>query len=68
MVMFEDESIVQPKESEWFGYFKDGQDKEMVSLQDSRLYKEVNFSKLKCIYFTQTEHLLFFCVFRIGLV
>lgn len=43
LVLFQDESIVQPKESEWFGYFKDGSDKEMIPLENSTLFIEVFF-------------------------
>lgn len=40
--MFESDTMVQPKESEWFGFYKPGQNKEVESLQESNLYKEVN--------------------------
>ncbi|CAL8134892.1 unnamed protein product [Orchesella dallaii] len=40
LVLFDDDSIVEPKESEWFGYFRPGSDKEIVRLEDSQLYKE----------------------------
>ncbi len=42
MVLFDSDSIVQPKESEWFGFFEPGSDKKMIALEDSQLYKEVN--------------------------
>jgi hypothetical protein len=32
--------MVQPIESEWFGFYEEGQDVEVVSLRDSTLYKE----------------------------
>lgn len=41
MVLFDTDSIVQPKESEWFGFFEPGSDKKMIALEDSQLYKEV---------------------------
>lgn len=41
LVLFDADTIVQPRESEWFGYFKPGSDKEMITLQNSTLYKEV---------------------------
>lgn len=47
LVLFQNETIVQPKESEWFGYFKVGSDKEMISLENSTLYTEV----YHCIFF-----------------
>jgi len=40
LVLFENETIVQPKESEWFGYFKVGSDKEMVPMEKSVLYTD----------------------------
>ncbi|XP_035743523.1 palmitoyl-protein thioesterase 1-like [Vespa mandarinia] len=40
LVMFENDTMVQPKESEWFGFYKPGQNKEIESLQESSLYKE----------------------------
>lgn len=40
LVMFKDETIVVPKESEWFGFYKPGQDKELYSLQESPLYTQ----------------------------
>jgi len=41
LVKFAADTIVQPKESEWFGYFVPGQDKKMYKMEDSPLYKEV---------------------------
>lgn len=41
MVKFENDSMVQPVESEWFGFYKPGQSVEVESLQESALYKEV---------------------------
>ena len=38
--MFENETIVQPKESEWFGFYKNGQDKIITPVEDSILYKQ----------------------------
>jgi len=40
LVKFMNETIVQPKESEWFGFFEPGQVQKMVKLEDSALYKE----------------------------
>ncbi|CAH2256681.1 jg19636 [Pararge aegeria aegeria] len=39
MVKFENDSIVQPKETEWFGFYAPGQAEEILSLQQSELYK-----------------------------
>jgi len=41
MVMFGKDTMVDPKESEWFGFYKPGQGKEMYTLQESPLYQEV---------------------------
>lgn len=40
MVMFADDTMVDPKESEWFGYYVPGQSEKLVTLQESQLYKE----------------------------
>mmetsp|Transcript_12920 Transcript_12920/g.25741 ORF Transcript_12920/g.25741 Transcript_12920/m.25741 type:complete len:311 (-) Transcript_12920:46-978(-) len=40
LVMFENDTMVIPRESAWFGFYKDGQGKEVETLEDSRLYKE----------------------------
>lgn len=41
MVKFEQDSMVQPRESEWFGFYKPGQAKEIEMLSQSRLFTEV---------------------------
>jgi len=40
MVKFLQDSMVQPRESEWFGFYKAGQDKEVELLSESQLYTE----------------------------
>jgi len=40
LVMAEDDSMVHPKESEHFGYFKDGSDKELISMKSAPWYTE----------------------------
>ena len=40
MVKFLQDSMVVPKESSHFGYYKEGQDTEILSLFDSPIYKE----------------------------
>jgi len=40
MVKFLRDSMVQPRESEWFGFYKDGDIHETETLQESRLYRE----------------------------
>lgn len=43
MVKFENDSMVQPVDSEWFGFYKPGQSKEIIPLQETDLYKEVSW-------------------------
>ncbi|KAF2893403.1 hypothetical protein ILUMI_12797 [Ignelater luminosus] len=38
MVKFNGDTMVQPTESEWFGFYKPGQSKEVQKLQDSAIY------------------------------
>ncbi|XP_015180874.1 PREDICTED: palmitoyl-protein thioesterase 1 [Polistes dominula] len=66
LVMFENDTIVQPKETEWFGFYKPGQSVELESLQESSLYKEdrlglQEMDKLGKIHFISLEgdHLQF---------
>jgi len=40
MVKFAQDSMVQPRESEWFGFYAQGQDVEIIPLRNSTLYKE----------------------------
>lgn len=40
-VKFENDSMVQPVESEWFGFYKPGQAEEVAALQQSDIYLEV---------------------------
>ncbi|XP_050079485.1 palmitoyl-protein thioesterase 1 [Anopheles maculipalpis] len=40
MVQFNKDTIVQPLESQWFGYYKPGQDKETQGLKESELFIE----------------------------
>lgn len=46
MVKFEKDTMVQPIETEWFGFYKPGQSKEIESLQESALYIDVSEFKL----------------------
>jgi len=46
-VKFENDTMVEPVESEWFGFYKPGQAEEVQKLQESKLYQEVNQSRLK---------------------
>eukprot|EP00127_Corallochytrium_limacisporum_P001126 Clim_evm14s40 gene=Clim_evmTU14s40 len=40
MVKFSNDTVVIPKESEWFGFYAPGQDKDVLKLQDTDLYKK----------------------------
>jgi len=40
MVQFLNDTMVQPKESEWFGFYAPGQDKEVLTLQETPLYQQ----------------------------
>jgi len=40
MVMFNQDTMVQPKESSWFGFYAYGQDTQVVPLRKSQLYVE----------------------------
>lgn len=40
MVKFSEDTMVDPRDSEWFGFYKPGQAKETYTLQESSLYTE----------------------------
>lgn len=40
LVKFTEDTMVQPRESEWFGFYKEGQDKETYTLFESRLWQQ----------------------------
>ncbi|CAL1683959.1 unnamed protein product [Lasius platythorax] len=40
LVKFENDTMVEPTESEWFGFYKPGQTKEIQKLQQSELYQQ----------------------------
>ncbi|XP_011343245.2 palmitoyl-protein thioesterase 1 [Ooceraea biroi] len=40
LVKFENDTMVDPAESEWFGFYKPGQAEEVQELQQSKLYQE----------------------------
>lgn len=42
MVKFNNDTIVEPVETEWFGFYRPGQSTEVITLQDSELYVEVS--------------------------
>jgi palmitoyl-protein thioesterase len=42
MVKFDQDHMVQPIITEWFGFYKPGQAIETQTLQDSKLYTEVS--------------------------
>jgi palmitoyl-protein thioesterase len=47
MVKFTEDTIVQPRETQWFGFYTPGQDRNITLLQDSELYKQV---KALCVF------------------
>lgn len=57
LVLFTKDTIVQPKESEWFGFYKVGQATEVFQMSDSPLYKE-DWIGLKQLNDTGRLHLL----------
>lgn len=38
LVMFENDTMVEPRETSWFGFYKPGQSKELYTMQESPLY------------------------------
>ncbi|KAL9178062.1 hypothetical protein ABFS82_01G100300 [Erythranthe guttata] len=40
LIMHENETVVKPKESSWFGYYEDGNDKKVLQPRETKLYKE----------------------------
>ncbi|XP_063220790.1 palmitoyl-protein thioesterase 1 [Bacillus rossius redtenbacheri] len=40
MIKFNNDTVVEPKETEWFGFYKPGQISEFFTLQESDLYKK----------------------------
>lgn len=42
LVKFANDTMVEPVESEWFGFYKPGQADEVQSLQNSELYQQVS--------------------------
>lgn len=38
MVKFENDTIVQPVETSWFGFYKPGSDKELIPLEESEIF------------------------------
>ncbi|RDD40136.1 Palmitoyl-protein thioesterase 1 [Trichoplax sp. H2] len=66
MVKFENDTVVQPKASEWFGFYKENSTSETFTLQQSRLYKEdwlglkaMDHAKKLVFLKTEGDHLQF---------
>ncbi|XP_018336134.1 palmitoyl-protein thioesterase 1 [Agrilus planipennis] len=57
MVKFLKDTMVQPIESEWFGFYKPGQSKDIQSLFNSTLYTEDRLG-LKYLYENQRMHFI----------
>lgn len=51
MVKFEQDTMVIPKETEWFGFFTSGQDQNVTLLRDTDLYKHVRMFVYSCILY-----------------
>lgn len=66
LVKFANDTIVAPRESEWFGYYRPGQDILLESMEETRLYKEdrLGLKTMKetgqlVLYETEGNHLEF---------
>jgi palmitoyl-protein thioesterase len=40
LVLFTEDTMVQPRTSQWFGFYRDGQDQQLVDMRDTNLYKQ----------------------------
>ncbi|XP_047026602.1 palmitoyl-protein thioesterase 1 [Helicoverpa zea] len=40
LVKFDNDTIVQPRETEWFGYYEPGQSKKLLPLRETKIYTE----------------------------
>ena len=65
-VMFSKDTMVEPRETEWFGFYKPGNPKKIVFLNESKLYqddrlglKEMNMAKKLRFLSCPTDHLQF---------
>jgi palmitoyl-protein thioesterase len=66
LVMAEDDTMVQPKVSEHFGFFKDGSETELITMEDAPWYtenwfglKDLNEAKKIDFFSTPGDHLRF---------
>jgi len=66
LVMAEDDTMVQPKESEHFGFYKDGGESELIAMEDAPWYnenwfglKDLNEAKKIDFFSTPGDHLRF---------
>ncbi|KAJ1350234.1 Palmitoyl-protein thioesterase 1 [Parelaphostrongylus tenuis] len=57
LIMFKQDEMVVPKESSWFGFYKEGQLDVILSMNQTRLYKEDRIG-LKKLYETGRLHFL----------
>jgi hypothetical protein len=60
MVKFNNDTMVEPVETEWFGFYKPGQSSEVVTLQESDLYIKVSQINRKCTghnFITVVKHM-----------
>lgn len=66
MVKFLNDTIVQPKESQWFEFYEPGQDQRILPLKQSKLYKNVRDNDLLYIYIFCYIYLYIVCL-QLGL-
>lgn len=66
LVKFSEDTMVEPRESEWFGYYNPGQGKTLYNITQSKLYtqdllglKELNESGRLAFLSSPTDHLQF---------
>uniref|UniRef100_A0A336MSF6 Palmitoyl-protein thioesterase 1 n=1 Tax=Culicoides sonorensis TaxID=179676 RepID=A0A336MSF6_CULSO len=66
LVKFMNDTIVQPRESQWFGFYRPGQDEEVIEMEETDLYKNdrLGLKSMKAsghLFFLETEgnHLQF---------
>lgn len=64
MVKFINDTIVVPRESQWFEFYAPGQDTDIVSLRNSRLYTNVRLTLQTCVIFKVDDYHQFFLYFR----
>lgn len=49
LVLFQNDSMVTPRESSWFGFYAPGQADKILSFEETELFKNVSCSHIKLI-------------------